>query len=68
LTDAGNQNLFRVDIQFGEAAPGILQLDPAAPDKSISFLMANDVLFFLHKSNELYTGNENFSFTLNRKN
>lgn len=46
----------------------IYQIEPDKPDESISFLVGDDnVLFFLNQENELYTGNENFSFTLNRR-
>lgn len=46
----------------------IYQLDPDQPEKSISLLLGDEnVLFFLHKDKQLYTGNEDFSFTLNRR-
>lgn len=46
----------------------IYQLEPDKPGESISFLVGDDnILFFLNQNNELYTGNENFSFTLNRR-
>jgi hypothetical protein len=46
----------------------MLQLDPDLPEKSIAFLIADDdVLFFLKKDYSLYTGNKDFSYTLNRK-
>jgi hypothetical protein len=46
----------------------IYQLDPDKPDESISFLVGDEnVLFFLDKENQLFTGNGDFSFTLNRR-
>lgn len=46
----------------------IYRLDPDKPDESISFLAGDDnVLFFLNKENEPFIGNEDFSFTLNRR-
>lgn len=46
----------------------IYKIEPEKPDESISFLVGDDnVLFFLNKKNELYVGNKNFSFTLNKK-
>jgi hypothetical protein len=46
----------------------IYKIEPDKPDEAISFLVADDnVLFFLDKNNEPYIGNENFSFTLNKK-
>lgn len=46
----------------------IYQLNPDKPDEAFSFLVADDnVLFWLNKNNEPYIGNEDFSFTLNRK-
>ena len=46
----------------------IYQLDPDKPDESISFLVGDEnVLFFLDKKNQLFTGNSDFSFTLNRR-
>lgn len=46
----------------------IYKIEPDKPDESISFLVADDnVLFFLDKNNEHYVGNEDFSFTLNKK-
>jgi len=47
----------------------IYQLDPDQPDKSLSILVGDEnVLFFLDRNNRLFTGNENFSYTLNRRN
>ena len=46
----------------------IYQLNPDRPDESISFLVGDEnVLFFLDRDYRLLTGNEDFSFTLNRK-
>ena len=46
----------------------IIQLDPENPEKSLTFLVGDDnVIFFIGKDESLYVGNENFSFTLNRK-
>lgn len=46
----------------------IYKIEPDKPDESISFFVADEnVLFFLDKNNEPYTGNEDFSFTLNRR-
>ncbi len=46
----------------------ILQLDPDKPAKTISLFVADEnVLFFLHKNETLFKGNENFSFTLNKR-
>lgn len=52
----------------GNSNAVIYKLDPGDPEKSISLLAADqNVLFFLNKKHELYTGNSDFSFTLNRK-
>lgn len=46
----------------------IYQLDPDKPEQSISLLLGDEnVAFFLHKDNEFFTGNEDFSYTLNRR-
>jgi hypothetical protein len=46
----------------------IYKLDPDIPDKSISFLVADEnIIFFLDKNYRLLTGNQDFSYTLNRK-
>jgi hypothetical protein len=46
----------------------IYTIDPDKPAASISFLVADDnVLFFLDKNNLPYTGNKDFSYTLNKK-
>lgn len=46
----------------------IYQLDPDNPEQSLSFLAGDkNVLFFLTKTSQLFTGNEEFSFTLNRR-
>jgi hypothetical protein len=45
----------------------IYQLDPDKPEKSISLLAGDkNVLFFLHKNQQLYVGNSDFSYTLNK--
>lgn len=46
----------------------IYQIEPDKPEESISFLVGdNNVLFFLKKNNALYVGNEDHSYTLNKK-
>lgn len=46
----------------------IYKIEPDKPEESISFFVADDnILFFLDKNNEPYMGNEDFSFTLNRR-
>jgi hypothetical protein len=46
----------------------IYQLDPDKPDQSISLLLGDEnVAFFLHKDNRLFVGNEDFSYTLNKR-
>jgi hypothetical protein len=46
----------------------IYKLDPDNPEKSISFLVADEnILFLLDKNNQLFTGNQDFSYTLNRR-
>ncbi|MCW5912469.1 MAG: copper resistance protein NlpE N-terminal domain-containing protein [Cyclobacteriaceae bacterium] len=46
----------------------IYQLYTDKQEKSFSLLAGDEnVLFFLDKNNELYAGNEHFSFTLNKK-
>lgn len=46
----------------------VYKIEPDNPKVSIAFLVADDnVLFFLDKNNEPYIGNEDFSFTLNKK-
>ncbi len=46
----------------------IYQLDPDKPSESMSFWVGDEnVLFFLDKENQLFTGNDDFSFTLNRR-
>lgn len=45
-----------------------LQLDPDKPAQTLSLLVGSGkVLFFLHKNDELFAGNEHFSYTLNRR-
>lgn len=46
----------------------IYQLDPTKPDQTISLFVGDEnILFFLHKDKTLFVGNDNFSFTLNRR-
>lgn len=46
----------------------IVRLDPDEPAKSLSLLVGDDnVLYFLDKNDALRVGNDNFSYTLNRK-
>ncbi|MFN8358023.1 MAG: hypothetical protein U0Y10_26410 [Spirosomataceae bacterium] len=46
----------------------VLQLDPDKPNQTISLLVGDEnVLFFLHKDKNLFVGNDNFSFTLNKR-
>lgn len=46
----------------------IYQIEPDKPEESISFLVGDkNVLFFLKKNNTLYVGNEDHSYTLNKK-
>jgi hypothetical protein len=46
----------------------IYQLDPDKPGKSLSLLAADEnVIFFLGSSDQLLTGNADFSYTLNKK-
>ena len=46
----------------------IYTIGPDEPEESVSLLVGDEnVLFFLSKDQTLYTGNEDFSFTLNRK-
>jgi hypothetical protein len=46
----------------------IYKIEPDKPEESISFFVADDnVLFFLDKNNETYSGNEDFSYTLKRR-
>lgn len=46
----------------------IYQLNPDKPDESVSFLVGDEnVLFFLDKEFRLFIGNDEFSFTLNRR-
>lgn len=46
----------------------IYQLDPDKPEQSIYLLLGDEnVAFLLHKDNEFFIGNENFSYTLNRE-
>lgn len=46
----------------------IIQLNSEKSDQTISLFVGDDnVLYFLDKSQHLFSGNENFSFTLNRR-
>lgn len=46
----------------------IIQLNPDQPERSISLLMLDDnILYFLDKNGQPFTGNADFSFALNRK-
>lgn len=52
----------------GDPDAVIYQLDPDKPDQTISLLAVDEnILFFLHPNKKLYTGNEDFSFTLNKR-
>ena len=47
----------------------VYRLDPEKPESSLSFLVGDEnVLFFLDKEGRLFGGNEDFSYTLNRRN
>lgn len=57
-----------VQQQSPDVQPVIYQLDPDKPDQSISLLLGDEnVAFFLHKNQQLFSGNEDFSYTLNRR-
>lgn len=46
----------------------VYQLDPDKPAQTLSLLVGDgNVLFFLDKNNKLFTGNSDFSYTLNRR-
>lgn len=46
----------------------IIQLNPDQPERSISLLMLDEnMLYFLDRNGQPYTGNADFSFALNRK-
>lgn len=46
----------------------VIQLDPDKPRETITLFVGDEnVLYFLHKDYRLFTGNENFSFTLNKR-
>jgi hypothetical protein len=46
----------------------IYQLDPDKPEQTISLWMGDEnVAFLLQKNNTFFTGNEDFSYTLNRR-
>ena len=51
-----------------KAGAVIYQLDPDKPDRSLSFLLADEnVMFFLDKNEQLFTGNGEFSYTMDKK-
>ncbi|HJZ39612.1 MAG TPA: hypothetical protein VJ203_04545 [Bacteroidales bacterium] len=58
-------------IDYGTRSnPGaiIYTLDPDKPERAISLLAGDEnVIFFLNKNYQLYVGNEDFSFTLNKR-
>lgn len=46
----------------------IILLNCENPNQTISLLVGdNNILYFLHNDNSLFVGNENFSFTLNKR-
>jgi hypothetical protein len=46
----------------------VYRLDPDKPERSMSFLVADEnVLFFLDREGRLFGGNADFSYTLNRR-
>lgn len=46
----------------------IYQLDPDKPNQTISLFVADqNILYILHKNESFFIGNENFSFTLNKR-
>lgn len=46
----------------------VIQLNPDKSDELVSFLVGDDnVLFFLDKTNQLFIGDSNFSYTLNKR-
>jgi hypothetical protein len=46
----------------------LIQLDPEKPDHTISLFAADDnILYFLHKDESFFIGNEHFSFSLNKR-
>lgn len=59
-----------IEIKGTDTNPDVViyKIEPDKPDESISFLVGDgNILFFLNKRNLPYVGNENFSYTLNRK-
>lgn len=53
-----------------ESNPGaiIYLLDPDKPNQAISLYVADEnILFFMRKNKNLFIGNDNFSFTLNKR-
>lgn len=52
----------------GQPDKTIYQLDPETPRTAISLLVADEnLLFFLHKDHSPFVGNDNFSYTLNKR-
>lgn len=46
----------------------LIQLDPDIPEKTISLLVVDEnILFFLQNNQDLWVGNKDFSYTLNKK-
>jgi hypothetical protein len=63
---SGNWKIIKGTAQNPDVV--IYQLDYNKPGETISLLVGDqNVLFFLHPDNRLFVGNENFSFTLNKK-
>jgi hypothetical protein len=55
-------------IKKNESSAVIIQLNPDEPGRSISLVMLdNNILYFLDKNGQPYTGNADFSFALNKK-
>lgn len=55
-------------IRQSDAGAVIILLNPDEPGRSISLVMLdNNILYFLDKNGQPYTGNADFSFALNRK-
>lgn len=56
-----------VNMNKNNCSLTIYRLDPDKPGKTISLLAGDDnVLFFMDKKQNLYVGNQNFSYTINR--
>lgn len=46
----------------------IYQLDPEKPEQAISMLVGDEnILYFINRDKHLFVGNENFSYTLNKR-